>query len=120
MPPFFLTSDELPMRTSRCLPHSIAVLAMLATPVVTAQPAMSELDLRVTDADIQPTVTLKAYDNRTVEEYRVNNNVYMVKITPNAGAPYYLVDQDGSGDMTWNRGRPGLDLQVPEWALASW
>jgi hypothetical protein len=120
MPPFFLTSDELPMRTSRCLPHSIAVLAMLATPVVTAQPAMSELDLRVTDADIQPTVTLKAYDNRTVEEYRVNNNVYMVKITPNAGAPYYLVDQDGSGDMTWNRGRPGLDLQVPQWALASW
>lgn len=108
------------MRTSRCHFPSIAVLALLATPVVVAQPTLSGLDLRVTDADIQPTVTLTEHENRTVEEYRVNNNVYMVKITPNAGAPYYLVDQDGSGDMSWNRGRPGLDLQVPQWALATW
>jgi hypothetical protein len=108
------------MCTSRRPFHSIAVLALLATPVVTAQPALSDLDLRVTDADIQPKVTLTEHENRTVEEYRVNNNVYMVKITPTVGAPYYLVDQDGSGDMTWNRGRPGLDMQVPQWALATW
>ena len=47
-------------------------------------------------------------------------NTYMLKITPNAGAPYYLVDNDGSGDMSWNRGRPALDMTVPQWTLASW
>jgi hypothetical protein len=44
----------------------------------------------------------------------------MLKITPNAGAPYYLVDNDGSGDMSWNRGRPALDMTVPQWTLATW
>jgi hypothetical protein len=91
---------------------ALPMAASLAVDVV-------DLDLRVTDADIQPSVTLKQFDNRRVEEYSVNNNVYMLKITPAAGAPYYLVDQDGSGDMSWNRG-PGPNLQVPQWALMRW
>lgn len=81
---------------------------------------IDELDLRVTDADIQPSVTLREYDNRTVEEYSVNSNVYMIKITPNVGAPYYLLDEDGSGDMAWNRGQPERSLQVPQWTLIRW
>jgi hypothetical protein len=85
-----------------------------------SQPSLTELDLRVTEADIAPQVRVRDYENRTVEEFSVNNNVYLVRITPAAGAPYYLVDRDGSGDMEWNRGRPGFDLQVPQWALLSW
>ena len=100
-------------------------VAVLLLPVLLASRLLvavdlSELDLRVTDADIQPSVTLRQYDNRAVEEYRVNNNVYMLKVTPSAGAPYYLVDQDGSGDMAWRRDRPGGNLQVPQWALIRW
>ena len=79
-----------------------------------------DLDLRVTEADIQPSVRIKEYDNRTVEEYRVNNNTYMVKITPASGAPYFLVDEDGSGEMAWRRGGPDIDNNVPQWALFSW
>ncbi len=93
--------------------------AALAT-IVWAQPSLSELDLRVTEADIAPQVRVRDYQNRTVEEFSVNNNVYMIRITPTAGAPYYLVDNDGSGDMEWNRGRPGFDMQVPQWTLMSW
>jgi hypothetical protein len=85
-----------------------------------AQPSLSELDLRVTEADFAPQVRLRDYENRTVEEFSVNGNVYMVRIQPAAGAPYYLVDTDGSGDMEWNRGGPGFDTQVPQWALISW
>lgn len=93
--------------------------ATLAT-IVWAQPSLSELDLRVTEADIAPQVRVRDYENRTVEEFSVNNNVYMIRITPAVGAPYYLVDSDGSGDMEWNRGRPGFDTQVPQWTLMSW
>ncbi|EIC20275.1 DUF2782 domain-containing protein [Thiorhodovibrio frisius] len=99
-------------------PLAIAIFALSAGPLSAVE--VSGLDLTVTDADIQPSVTLKQFDNRAVEEYSVNNNVYMLKITPSAGAPYYLVDQDGSGDMTWNRGQPGGNLQVPQWTLFRW
>ena len=84
------------------------------------QPSIADLDLRVTAADIQPSVTIKEYDNRTVEEYSVNNNTYMVKITPAAGAPYYLVDEDGSGDMAIHRGTSGIENNIPQWVLFSW
>jgi hypothetical protein len=93
---------------------------LLTTAAVAQQPGLQDLDLRVSAADIEPSVTIKEYDNRTVEEYSVNNNTYMVKITPTAGAPYYLVDQDGSGDMEWRRNAPGADMQVPQWTLFSW
>jgi hypothetical protein len=111
-----------PQRAIRSLSVNLSGGALLATTVAMAAnaPPLSELDLRVTESDIQPQVRVKDFDNRRVEEYSVNNNVYMVKITPNAGAPYYLLDQDGSGDMEWNRGQPGRDIQVPQWTLFSW
>ena len=81
---------------------------------------LQDLDLSVRASDYEPSVTLKEHDNRVVEEYRVNNNLYMIKVTPTVGAPYYLVDEDGSGDMAMNRGSDGLERNVPKWALLSW
>ena len=52
--------------------------------------------------------------------YRVNQRTYQVKITPAVGAPYYLVDEDGSGDMAWHRGETRNETNIPQWALASW
>ncbi len=93
--------------------------AMAIVPAVFALD-LDTLDLSVRASDIEPSVTLKERENRIVEEYRVNNNLYMIKITPSIGAPYYLVDEDGSGDMEWNRGRSELERNVPQWALFSW
>ena len=98
----------------------LAPVFVLCAGPARAQTAVSGLDLRVTDADIAPAVTVKEFDNRTVEEYSVNNNTYMVKITPTAGAPYYLVDDDGSGEMAWKRGAPDIENTVPQWTLLSW
>lgn len=78
------------------------------------------LDLRVTDADLEPSVTLREQEGATVQEYRVNNRLYQVKITPSVGAPYYLVDEDGSGDMAWHRGGSQFESNIPQWALLSW
>jgi hypothetical protein len=81
---------------------------------------LQDLDLTVHASDIEPSVSIKTYENRTVEEYRVNNHLYKIKITPAVGAPYYLVDEDGSGDMAWHRGQPDYQQNVPQWTLASW
>lgn len=81
---------------------------------------LAGLDLSLTAEDYAPAVTIQEHDNRVVEEYRVNNNLYMVKITPSSGAPYYLVDEDGSGDMAWHRDNSPTNIRVPQWALATW
>ncbi len=96
------------------------MLGLSLSHAVVAAPDPASLDLRVTDSDLGPTITLQEHENRTVEEYRVNGNLYMVKITPSVGAPYYLVDEDGSGDMAWHRGTSRVENQVPQWALLSW
>ena len=98
--------------------------ALLLTALLAALPAsardVSDLDLSVRASDITPAVTVREHENRMVEEYRVNNRLYMVRITPNIGAPYYLVDEDGSGDMAWHRGTSGIEQRVPQWTLLSW
>lgn len=59
-------------------------------------------------------------ENHQIQEYRSGNNVYKIKVMPKNAPPYYLVDQDGSGDLQWKRG-PDLERNsVPHWALFRW
>lgn len=78
------------------------------------------LDLSLHPSDIEPAITLEEHHNRTVEEYRVNGNLYMIKINPKIGAPYYLVDDTGTGDMELRRGPAGRDIKIPRWTLLTW
>lgn len=80
----------------------------------------SELDLSLHDSDIEPSIKLQEHKNRVTEEYRINGNLYMIKITPMAGPPYYLVDDSGSGDMELRRGPAGRDFNIPRWTLLTW
>ena len=96
----------------------LPILLAVACPAVGRD--LADLDLSVRRSDIAPAVTLREHENRMVEEYRVNNNLYMIKVTPTVGAPYYLVDEDGSGDMAWHRGASQFEENVPQWALLSW
>jgi hypothetical protein len=45
----------------------------------------------------EPQVTIIERADRTIEEYRVNGRLVLVKVTPEAGPPYYLVDRSGDG-----------------------
>ncbi len=106
----------------------VAEMAAVATILLTATGVFAQgtQDLTVDDLDlslnsnIQPTITIKNKENHIAEEFRVNNRLYMIKITPNVGAPYYLVDPDGDGTMGWRRNSPGMETTVPQWVLLSW
>ena len=69
---------------------------------------------------IEPEVTIIQKNDSTVEEYRMNGNLYMVKITPTAGVPYYLIDRDGDGMMEFRTSKLGNDVVVPQWVLFEW
>ncbi len=99
-------------------PALLSVLLLSAAHAAARPPASLGLD--VVEQELAPSVTVQEHANRVVEEYRVSNNLYMVKITPSAGAPYYLVDDTGSGDLEYRRNAGGRETRVPQWALFSW
>lgn len=70
----------------------------------------------IDDSALEPQVTIKKRGEDRVEEFRVNGKLYMVKVTPPHGRPYYLVDDQGSG--VFSR-RDDLDsgLRVPMWVI---
>jgi hypothetical protein len=70
--------------------------------------------------ELEPEITLIQRENETIEEYRINGQLFKVKITPSSGPPYYLIDQDGDGVLETRANDSTTDSQVPQWILYSW
>lgn len=70
------------------------------------------------DAD-EPQVTITRKGEDQVEEFRIKGKLYMVKVTPPHGVPYYLVDQNGEGNFIRQDG-PGRPVAVPMWVIKRW
>ncbi len=68
---------------------------------------------------LEPEVTIEQTDKGTVHRYSVNGQVYMVKVVPEAGPPYYFIDSDGDGRLD-ARVDDIHNISVPQWVLFSW
>src|SRR5512139_1999221 len=62
-----------------------------------------------------PPVTIKPSDQGRVVEYRANGKLYMLKVIPKVGKPYYLIDPRGDGRFERQETLPGL--QPPMWVI---
>ena len=58
-----------------------------------------------------------AYGEDKVEEYRVNGRLYMIKITPRIGLPYYLIDNHGDGTFATGGLDQGPVVRPPMWVI---
>lgn len=67
-------------------------------------------------ANDEPEVTIVKQTELTVEEFRSGGKLYMIKITPKVGAPYYLLDQRGDGKFARQE---SLDsgFRAPQWII---
>lgn len=67
---------------------------------------------------LEPQVTIIRRGDDKVEEFRINGKLYMVKVTPPHGVPYYLIDNRGDGK--WAR-QDSMDsgLRVPMWVIGT-
>jgi hypothetical protein len=63
-----------------------------------------------------PEVTIIKKTDQIVEEYRVGGKLYMIKITPRIGSPYYLVDDMGDGKFTRMEGL-NAGFRPPRWVI---
>jgi len=76
---------------------------------------------KIQDEQIEPTVTIREEEGQMIEEYRLNGQVYMVKVTPENGIPYYYIDNDGDGRLELDASRSALDpVQPVYWKVKEW
>lgn len=66
--------------------------------------------------DEEAEVTIIKQTELTIEEYRAGGKLYMIKITPKVGAPYYLLDDRGDGKFARQE---SLDsgFRPPRWII---
>jgi len=67
-----------------------------------------------------PEVTIRETDQGKVKEYRINGQLYLIKVIPRHGPPYYLMDTDGDGTLDSRRSDLDPDVLIPRWTLFRW
>ena len=101
---------------------SVSLVAVAGEPVpdnLQPLPPPPAFDPAAEDAPVdEPQITIIKRTEQTVEEYRVGGKLYMIKVTPKVGAPYYLVDDRGDGKFSRQE---GLDsgIRPPRWVIRS-
>ena len=68
------------------------------------------------DPALEPQVTILKRGTDTVEEYRINGRLYMIKVTPAHGVPYYMVDQIGNGAFA-RQDNYDSGIRPPMWVI---
>ena len=68
---------------------------------------------------IEADINIIQKKDRTIEEYRANGKLYMVKVTPVVGPVYYYIDSDGDGNLETMRHELSGHI-VPNWILLDW
>ena len=68
------------------------------------------------DPATEPQVTIIKKGAETIEEYRMGGELYMMKVTPSHGVPYYLVKETADGAWIRKDG-PSEQLAVPQWVI---
>lgn len=66
-----------------------------------------------------PEVRIVRTPRGVISEYRHGGRLYMVRIEPRVGAPYYLIDSNGDGQLD-SRRHAVDNIQPPQWVIFSW
>jgi len=119
---------------------SFLMLVILAGPALAAEPASKGLNNRALGSEPapppppppenynppaapelpdvgqpEPEVTITTKGTEIHEEYRLNGRLYMIKVVPKKGKPYYLIDKEGSGQF--RRSDFESNIAVPMWVI---
>lgn len=111
----WMLSSALPAMAQSNQPKDLRPLPDVPEPpeVPLPSPGSSE-----EDESLEPQVTIIRRGEDKIEEYRINGRLYMIKVTPRIGLPYYLVDNRGDGSFSAHD-TGGLDQRIrpPMWVI---
>ena len=80
-------------------------------------PVPAQASERAPDVGEDVEVRIVESKNATVAEYRKNGKLYMMKVTPKIGPPYYLIDHKGDGQFQRSANPANTQIVVPQWVL---
>ncbi|MBI3144053.1 MAG: DUF2782 domain-containing protein [Pseudogulbenkiania sp.] len=92
----------------------VAVPALADTPAKAVVPPPPNVAVDG-NAAVEPEVRIIQKGTDKIEEYRINGQLYMIKVTPSHGVPYYLMDEEGNGSM--KQIDSDRRVVIPRWVL---
>ncbi len=106
------------------------LLSLLAFPVYAADeqpptleevPDVPEPPLPIQNGEtMEPDITIIRKGNDTIQEFRRAGKLYMVKVVPAVGPPYYFIDTNGDGKVDVRRNDLDRGSEVQMWKLFEW
>lgn len=90
-------------------------------PKLEAVPEVPDPPLPVESGEtLEPDITITRKGKKTVQEYRRGGRLYMIKVIPDVGPPYYFLDSDGDGKMDVRRDDLDKGSNINMWKLLEW
>ncbi len=84
-------------------------------------PEPPDLPLPVeSDQTMEPDITIIRKGKNTIQEFRINGQLYMIRVKPDIGPAYYLIDTDGDGNMDVRGSDLDRGLNINQWKLLEW
>jgi len=86
-----------------------------------AMPEPPELPPRVQSGEeMEPDITIIRKGKNTIQEYRRNGQLYMIKVIPQVGPPYYFLDSNGDGTLDVKKNDLDRQTNINLWTLFEW
>lgn len=86
-----------------------------------AQPEAPEPPMPVQSGEnLEPDITIIRRGKKTIQEYRRGGRLYMIKVVPDIGPPYYFIDSNGDGKLDIRSSDPDSGSRVNMWKLLEW
>ena len=90
-------------------------------PRLEAVPEAPEPPLPVQSGEtMEPDITIIRKGKKTIQEYRRSGRLYMIKVIPDIGPPYYFIDNDGDGKMDVRRNDLDRGSDINMWKILEW
>ena len=68
---------------------------------------------------MEPGVTIIQTESEMIYEYRAGAHLYMVRVVPKVGPPYYFFDRNGDGQLDYSEDDPRMS-NINQWVLFRW
>jgi hypothetical protein len=103
------------------LPFAVHAFEDDAPPRLENIPDVPESPKQVKSGEnLEPDITIVRKGKKTIQEYRRGGRLYMVKVIPDVGLPYYLRDTNGDGTMDVRSNSLDRGAEVNMWNLLEW
>ena len=90
-------------------------------PRLEAVPEAPEPPLPVQSGEtLEPDITIIRKGKKTIQEYRRGGRLYMIKVVPDIGPPYYFIDNDGDGKMDARSNALDKGSNINMWKILEW